>query len=143
MMKAEIRSFSSPNVDDSEHYTPPAQDNFGFVLQMIARHQGSLGEESFDMMVCTPQWLAAHHEPDAIVMARHYLIVFGYDWARLRAFIEKYVDGCCGETWTKSRIDWRASAIGSSRIASSMRAMTDYAGVASLADVCGSMVAKG
>ena len=51
-MKAIIKSFDSPNTEDLPTWQP---DNSKFVLpiQLIIGPDDSLGEESFDLTICT------------------------------------------------------------------------------------------
>lgn len=57
------------------------------------------GEESFDILVCTPRWLTEKYRDDEIISGRHKLIMFNYDYARLAARLEQAVKACAGESW--------------------------------------------
>jgi len=63
---------------------------------------GEPGEESFDITVCTPKWLMASHGPSEILLGLHKIIVFKYDYAALRRFIETNLMRCSGDTWTEA-----------------------------------------
>jgi hypothetical protein len=58
-----------------------------------------LGEESFDIMVCTPEWLKRKYPETGIILGRHHLIVFRYDYQALEEYIAGFASRCCGETW--------------------------------------------
>ena len=98
-MKAEVRRFHSPDITDLDAYMPPDPTNFAFQLQVMAGPKGAAGEESFDLEVCTPEWLGERLRTDSVVMGRHHLIVADYDWNRISAFITKWVGKCEGDTW--------------------------------------------
>jgi hypothetical protein len=57
------------------------------------------GEESFDMVVCTPEWLKQNHVATEIVLGRHHVIVFGYDYESLASYIASFAERCTGESW--------------------------------------------
>jgi hypothetical protein len=57
------------------------------------------GMESFQIIVCTPRWLEANRPPKDIIVGRHYLIVFEYNYGRILERIETYLRHCTGSTW--------------------------------------------
>lgn len=72
---------------------------FGFLLQVIAGPGDGLGEESFDIVVCSPQWLASHLADGELRWGRHHLLVHRYDWATLERFLRDQFESVEGETW--------------------------------------------
>ncbi len=78
-MKAEIKYFHSPDIPDLGTYQPIECDNFVFLLQMFVGEKGKQGEESFDLIVCTPKWLVNNHHKEESVFGLYHLIVFEYD----------------------------------------------------------------
>jgi hypothetical protein len=98
-MRAEIKRLHSPDIVNLESYTPQVEDNFCFLLQVIAGPLGQDGEESFDVLVCMPRWFEDHFSRDQIIMGRHHLIVFEYNYDRIRSFIKVYFEKCEGENW--------------------------------------------
>jgi len=98
-MRAEIKSLHSPDIADLARYTPDESDNFGFLLQLMAGPVGEPGEESFDILVCTPRWLTEKYRTDEIIDGRHTLIMFEYDYPRLVKKLERAVQYCTGENW--------------------------------------------
>ena len=98
-MEAALKGLYSLDIADIEKYRPEEEDNFGFVLRALVGPVGQPGEESFDITVCTPKWLAKQYGSSEIILGAHKLIVFSYDYSRLRTFIEKYLRHCSGETW--------------------------------------------
>jgi hypothetical protein len=99
MIHAELKHIISPEVDDPSSYHPEDENNFGFLLQLIIGPKNQKGEESFQVMVCTPQWLSQHFGKDEIIIGRHYLILFEYNYQRLINRINKYLQHCSDDTW--------------------------------------------
>ena len=98
-MKAEIKKLFSLDVDDLTQYIPDDPERFGLSLRLIAGPYSEPGEESFDLVVCTPRWIAENLGEEGTLIGRHHLIVDHYDYVQLRKFVEKYVNQCTGNTW--------------------------------------------
>jgi hypothetical protein len=98
-MRAELKRLHSPDIDDLSTYRPTETDEFCFLLQVIAGPEGLDGEEAFDVVVCTPKWIARNNKPSALIVGRHYLIVFEYNYERIARFIEDYCVACEGSSW--------------------------------------------
>lgn len=103
-MKPQIKFLFSPDVDPVESYAPPDKTNFGFLLQIIAAPEGQEGEESFDVLVCSPTWLAGELGEHRILIGRHHLIMNTYDFERLLSFITKECEKCTGRDWKEVAI---------------------------------------
>jgi len=97
-MQAVLKGLHSTDID-IETYMPDKEDNFGFVLTAMVGPMDSEGKESFDITVCTPQWLKERYGTSEVLLGLHKLIVFRYDYVRLRQFIEKYLMRCSGAGW--------------------------------------------
>lgn len=100
-MKAEIKALHSPDVHDLRTFKPTKRDNFGFLLQLIVGPQGEMGEESFDMIVCTPKWLEENYSINEVIFGRHYLIVFKYDYEGIYKKISNYIGKIEEPTWNE------------------------------------------
>jgi hypothetical protein len=98
-MQAVLKGLHSSDVADVEAYMPNEVDNFGFVLRAMIGPLDGEGEESFDIIICTPKWLLEKYGPSDILLGLHKLIVFKYDYRRVREFIEKFLMRCSGDTW--------------------------------------------
>ena len=98
-MQAQLRRLHSPDVIELTTFRPEESDCFGFLLQVLAGPRGAEGEESFDVLVCTPEWLKRGHKSTDFIIGRHYLIVFEYDYDRLFKYLDEYCSRCHGETW--------------------------------------------
>lgn len=97
-MRAVIKRCHSPDID-LDSFIPVDNKNFGFLLQVMAGPEGGIGEESFDMMVCTPEWFSENNSNQLAVWGRHYLFIFDYDIKEILQFISRYVEKCTGDTW--------------------------------------------
>jgi hypothetical protein len=100
-MQAVMKSLHSTDIADVETYLPDEEDNFGFTLRVMVGPMNQEGEESFDIIVCTPKWLMEKYGASDVLLGLHKLIVFKYDYPRLRQFIEKYLMRCSGNTWAE------------------------------------------
>jgi hypothetical protein len=98
-MQAVLKGLHSNDVADIEAYMPEEDDNFGFTLRAMIGPLGEEGEESFEITVCTPKWLIEKYRPSDVLLGLHKLIVFKYDYPRVRGFIEKFLMRCSGSTW--------------------------------------------
>ena len=98
-MRGQLKRLHSPDIDNLVSGIPRGSDDFGFLLQVMAGPKGQEGEESFDVFVCTPAWLEKNRSQTDLIVGRHYLIVFEYDYERLFGFINTYCSQCSGETW--------------------------------------------
>src|SRR5271168_4976155 len=100
-MQPTLRRLHSPDIPDLETYAPVEDDKFGFLLQVMVGPTNGNGEESFDVVVCTPKWLLEKYKDSDILLGLHKVIVFKYDYARLRGFIDKFLANCSGTNWTE------------------------------------------
>jgi len=101
MVRASLRYWYSPDIADlSESSSPDDPECFGFLLQPVFGPSDAPGEESFDLVVCTPRWFAQElRKCGGVLSGRHYLFVEQYDVAQLKKYILKYADQCSGRTW--------------------------------------------
>jgi len=98
-MKAVLKGYHSPDVYSLPDYVPENKKSFGFLLQLFVGADDGEGYESFDVVVCTPKWLSDTHSKDEVVIGRHYLIVFEYNFAHIMEEVQGFLDTCTGETW--------------------------------------------
>ena len=100
-MRAIIKSFHSPGIDDLQYFKPEIDDNFCFLLQLMIGPENEDGEESFDIEVCTPKWLLSNYEKSEILFGRHLLIVFEYNFEQISNKIKKFIERCSGHDWNE------------------------------------------
>lgn len=71
-------------------------------MTLVAGPKGEAGEEIFNFAVCSPGWLAREELKSAdIVLLRHILLMKKFDFRKVRAFIERYVNGLEAPTWAE------------------------------------------
>ena len=100
-MRAKIRHIFSPDIENLETWYPEDPDRFGFLLELIIGPADEEGEELFTFEVCTPQWLRERRETESAVFGHHRILVFDYDYRRIRQMVEGLVERTRGESWTE------------------------------------------
>jgi hypothetical protein len=78
--------------------------DFSLLARMIVGPHDTPGEESFDVTVCTPEWLAkACSQAGGIYNARHHLVVNfeAFDQRTLRAWLSACVQDVEADTWSE------------------------------------------
>lgn len=97
-VKATVRRFHSPDADLAS-FTPSDPEQVGMLVQMMVGPEDGPGEESFDVVVCTPGWLhhwIGEHGP---TMGRHYLIIERWDWSSTREYLTRQVELETADSW--------------------------------------------
>lgn len=97
-MRAVVRRFHSPDAD-LESYVPDDPEDVGLLVQLMVGPAGQPGEESFDVVVCTPRGLARWVREDGPLIGRHHLIIERWDAARIRLFLTGIVESEEAPTW--------------------------------------------
>ena len=101
-MRPVLKRLHSPDILDLSTYQPADPQFFGFLLQALYGPEGEKGEESFDILVCTPSWLARELESASVLSGRHRIFMQEYNFERLRAFLLEYAKQCSGKTWEEA-----------------------------------------
>ncbi|RIJ70498.1 hypothetical protein D1871_18760 [Nakamurella silvestris] len=86
-MRARIRSFESP---DAELDLGVPNGLSSLFLRMLVGPQGEPGEETFDLTVCTPAWLA-DRAADGPLLGRHLLVVPSINLDQVKSFLNAQV----------------------------------------------------
>jgi len=94
-----LKRLHSADIFDLDSFRPVEGGNFSFLLQAMFGPQGVEGEESFDLVVCTPRWLEQNISVDTVLPERHHLIVKEYNIEKIRDFLVRYARRCEGDTW--------------------------------------------
>jgi Immunity protein 8 len=100
-IRAELKFLFSADADPLKSYAPTGP--FGISVMAMIGPAGQEGHESFEFMLCTPEWFASSMRQEPAI-GRHYLFVREYSYAQLEKFVQDYCSGC-GEEKT-----WRAVA---------------------------------
>ena len=98
MITAVIRRFHSPDVDPLDAFVGPVDEPFAVLVQMMIGPRESEGEESFDVLVCSPSWIARQCD-DRPFLLEHMVCVPTFDWSSIRELLEQRVSTVSGATW--------------------------------------------
>ena len=98
-MRARLKSLRSDDIHDLSQFAPAHPDEFAVPLVLEVGPLGLKGKERFDLLVVTPQWLRTRHGARGAVKGRGKLLVFEWDYERLRAWLAKEIEACNGKSW--------------------------------------------
>ena len=85
--------------DELESVSPIEPAYAGQWIRVLAGPEDEPGEESFDLLVCTPAWLAAEVSYNLAIVGRHRLIVEKWDAARVRDVVTDLFTREEGKDW--------------------------------------------
>ncbi|HEY8728214.1 MAG TPA: Imm8 family immunity protein [Acidothermaceae bacterium] len=97
-MKAALRQFHSPDADLETYVSADPADDALFIQMLVGPEDGD-GEESFDLVACTPQWLQREARTHGPIVGRHYLVVDVFEIASVLDFLRAYIDALTAPTW--------------------------------------------
>lgn len=97
-MKATVRHLHSPDAD-LETFSPEDPEDVGLLVQVIAGPADGPGEESFDIVVCTPAWLDRQVRRSGPLLGRHHLVVARWDGDEVRRFVTRLVEAEHAADW--------------------------------------------
>ncbi len=66
---------------------------------------GHRGEESFDVVVCSPKWLLDRYGKEDVILGRHHVFMLEYDYERLKRTIEDFCRDCEAPTWKELALE--------------------------------------
>jgi hypothetical protein len=97
-MRAELKAL---DLEPDPSTLPEDPAEFALLARVYAGPADGPGEESFDITVCSPEWLAAACRQVGFYDARHHLVinVDQFDQRELRSWLTKRVGNVAGETW--------------------------------------------
>jgi len=98
-MRARLKSLRSDEIPDLARFRPDDPSTFAVPLVLEVGPLGLKGRERFDLLAVTPAWLLERHGPRGAVLGRGLLLVFDWDYARLRSFLARKVEACTGRSW--------------------------------------------
>ena len=97
-MRARIVRFDSLDVD-LRTYVPADPFNDAIWLRMYVGPQDHPGEESFDVLICTPAWLQGIALENGPQIGRHHLIVAEIDLPIVQNFLSRAVEQLDEASW--------------------------------------------
>lgn len=98
-MRARLKSLRSDEVPDLARFAPQDPDSFAVPLVLEIGALGLRGRERFDLLVVTPRWLLERHGRTGAVPGQGLLIVFEWNFERIRAWLAREVERCTGQSW--------------------------------------------
>ena len=103
-ISAKVRSIYSLEIENLDEYVPEDSDLFSVPIRVIVGPSGLDGEESFDIVVCSPEWLKIQCRKDGFVLGRHLLIVEHFEIGAVRSIITKSIESISGNSWKEVAI---------------------------------------
>lgn len=102
-MRAVVSTFITPDAESPDAFVPPpGNDAWVMLIQAMIGPDDGLGEESFQIQVCTPAWLAARLEAgDPPLPGAGYLIAANYDWPLIERTLRRHVSYLSAPTWNE------------------------------------------
>lgn len=97
-MKAIVKEVYSSDLD-VETYRPADPFDDGQWIRLLIGPDDGPGEESFDVLVCTPRWLAREIEREGMQLVRHALVMEEFDLSRAIERLRHEVGLASGSTW--------------------------------------------
>lgn len=94
-----IKSFEGLDREEPETYMSPDPLDDAFWLRMMIGPPDGPGEESFDVLVCTPAWLAGVVSKEGPQIGRHRLIIEKLDLHVAETFLRRQVERLEATTW--------------------------------------------
>lgn len=98
-MRGRLKSLRSDEIPELARFRPEDPKSFAVPLVLEVGPLGLKGRERFDLLAVTPAWLLERHGREGAVLGRGLLVVFEWDYPRLRAFLARKVEACTAETW--------------------------------------------
>jgi len=96
---ARLKEPFSPDLPDMEHAVPKDPASFNILVQALIGLDTSDAADTFNFVVCTPEWLKKSLKPGEALSGRHRIIVPGYDYGIIKREIETYCSRATGATW--------------------------------------------
>lgn len=100
-MRPQLKRVHSPDVEEVDSYAPSDPGRFGILIQLMVGPVGQDGEESFDVVLCAPRWLAEQVGETGVLDLRHHLLVNEWDWGRVLDCIERFLASVEAPSWSE------------------------------------------
>lgn len=100
-MRAELKRLHSPDAD-LRSYKPSPEQAFSILVQAMVGHEGGAAEESFNFVVCSPEWLHQRYlETGAPIFGASHIVVDDFDYMEIEAAIKKLCRSIEGRDWSE------------------------------------------
>ncbi len=100
MIKPILNELYSPDVEDLQRFVPDDPKNVGILIQLLVGSSDRGGAESFDVLVCTPDWIRQEVEfRGGILDGRHHVIVDRWDWPTISSYLRMRVEEVGAADW--------------------------------------------
>lgn len=98
-MRPQLKAVHSPDVEDLESFASPDAERFGVLVQLMIGPEGEDGEEAFDVVICTPLWLAERLKEADVLDLRHHLLVGSWEWNAILNHIQRFLSSVEASSW--------------------------------------------
>ena len=97
-MRANLKEMYSLELSTTmEEYRPEILENFGLSVRLMVGQEGEDGTESFDVLVCTADWIKDQLTLERCIWGRHMLVVQEYDYALILELVSVRIASCDGK----------------------------------------------
>ncbi|WP_414553465.1 Imm8 family immunity protein [Anabaena sp. CCY 0017] len=101
MKQAELQMLISPDMLDMEQGEPENPYNFSILVQALIGIASEEGADTFNIIVCTPDWLKNRIPAEGYIIGRAHLIVARYDYGVIKKAIESWCEKAKGKDWNE------------------------------------------
>jgi len=98
-MRPELRYVHCAEVWDLAAHVPNDPTDFGVSVQFMIGPEGERGEESFNVVVCSPAWLAREASERSPLDLRHHLLLPNWDWPAVLTYVRSYLADIDRPSW--------------------------------------------
>lgn len=96
---ARLKELNSPDLPDMEHAVPKDSASFRILVQALIGLEEGDAADTFNFIVCTPDWLKQNLHAGEALSGRYYIIIAAYDYHTIRREIEKYCRESSAGSW--------------------------------------------
>jgi hypothetical protein len=97
-MRARVRSIFSTEVE-LDDFRATVVDDFALQVRLIVGPLDSPGDESFDVTVCTPVWIARWISEFGPLDGRHHLVVLEWNAKQIRTLLTNEFESQEADDW--------------------------------------------
>jgi hypothetical protein len=101
MIIPELKRLHSPDVEDIKDFRSIEGEKYGLLVQAFVGTKESEGFETFDFIVCSPEYLLEVLKSKDEVFLRHYLIINGFTYKKFENRMQRLVKSLSGKDWNE------------------------------------------